>query len=177
MTKPWEIDEALWARTETLLPVHRPGKRGPVPLDDRKCLQGILFVLYTGINWKHLPPELGFGSGIACDSPVIQLAIITTGGNMSDMKAAQDLVEAIPAVAGRVGRPKCRPEVILADGGYDSRAFRDSCDPSGSSRSSRSAAARRSSDSGSSGGSSSRPSRIFTSSGASGPLGPPPAHA
>src|SRR6266542_4009266 len=66
MAKPWEIDEALWKRIESLLPVHRPGTRGPVPLSDRKCLQGILFVLYTGINWKHLPPERGFGSGVTC---------------------------------------------------------------------------------------------------------------
>ncbi len=66
MAKPWEIDEGLWARIAALLPDHRPGARGPVPLDDRKCLQGVLFVLYTGINWKHLPPELGFGSGITC---------------------------------------------------------------------------------------------------------------
>ncbi len=53
MAKPWEIDEALWKRIESLLPVHRPGTRGPVPLSDRKCLQGILFVLYTGINCLH----------------------------------------------------------------------------------------------------------------------------
>jgi transposase len=42
-----------------------------------------------------------------------------------DIKAAQDLVEAIPPVAGRVGRPRRRPDTILADGGYDSRAFRE----------------------------------------------------
>jgi transposase len=66
MAKPWMIDDELWVRIEALLPVHRPGNRGPVPLDDRRCLQGILFVLYTGINWKHLPPELGFGSGTTC---------------------------------------------------------------------------------------------------------------
>jgi transposase len=66
MSKPWDIDEDLWLRIGPLLPAHRPGKRGPVPLDDRKCLQGILFVLYTGISWNHLPPELGFGSGITC---------------------------------------------------------------------------------------------------------------
>src|SRR6266702_2997302 len=54
MAKPWEIDEALWKRIESLLPVHRPGTRGPVPLSDRKCLQGILFVLYTGVNcWRR----------------------------------------------------------------------------------------------------------------------------
>lgn len=66
MAKPWEIDEEHWLRVSALLPVHRPGKRGPVPLDDRKCLQGIWFVLYTGINCSHLPKELSFGSGITC---------------------------------------------------------------------------------------------------------------
>jgi transposase len=29
-------------------------------------LQGILFVLYTGIAWRHLPLDLGFGSGVTC---------------------------------------------------------------------------------------------------------------
>jgi transposase len=163
-------------------------------LDDRKCLQGVLFVLHTGITWGHLPPELGYGSGstcwrrfrrwtqagvwddlhrlllaelhasgdidwstvcldashvrakrggagtgpspvdrgrpgskhhVACDSAGIPLAIITTGGNVPDISAAVGLVEAIPPVAGRVGRPRRRPETILADGGYDSAAFRD----------------------------------------------------
>lgn len=27
-------------------------------------LCGILYVLYTGIEWEHVPQELGFGSGI-----------------------------------------------------------------------------------------------------------------
>jgi transposase len=30
------------------------------------CLQGILFVLHTGIGWEDLPQELGFGSGMTC---------------------------------------------------------------------------------------------------------------
>ena len=33
-------------------------------MDDRLVLQGILFVLHTGIGWEHLPQELGFGSGM-----------------------------------------------------------------------------------------------------------------
>lgn len=36
------------------------------PLDDRKVLCGILFVLYTAIPWEYLPQELGFGSGMTC---------------------------------------------------------------------------------------------------------------
>lgn len=35
-------------------------------MDDRLVLQGILFVLFTGIGWEDLPQELGFGSGMTC---------------------------------------------------------------------------------------------------------------
>lgn len=35
-------------------------------MPDRLCLQGVLFVLYTGITWQQLPLELGFGSGQTC---------------------------------------------------------------------------------------------------------------
>ncbi len=62
---------------------------------------------------------------IACDSTGIPLAVITTAGDVPDIKAAPDLVEAIGPVAGGVGRPRRRPDVILADGGCDSAAFRD----------------------------------------------------
>ena len=64
--KPWLVDEELWAMIEPLLPAQPrrfryPGRRR---LDDRLVLQGILFVLHTGIGWEHLPQELGFGSGM-----------------------------------------------------------------------------------------------------------------
>ncbi|NRT58225.1 transposase [Leptothrix sp. C29] len=29
-------------------------------------MNGILFVLRTGIGWEHLPQELGYGSGMTC---------------------------------------------------------------------------------------------------------------
>jgi transposase len=35
-------------------------------LPDRLVLQGILFVLHTGIQWEFLPQQLGFGSGMTC---------------------------------------------------------------------------------------------------------------
>ena len=64
--KPWLVDDELWALLAPLLPVRErrfryPGRRR---LDDRLALQGILFVLHTGIGWEHLPQELGFGSGM-----------------------------------------------------------------------------------------------------------------
>src|SRR5262245_26021313 len=65
---PWMVSDELWERIEPLLPrVERrfryPGRKR---LDDRAALQGILFVLHTGIAWRHLPLELGFGSGSTC---------------------------------------------------------------------------------------------------------------
>lgn len=35
-------------------------------MEDRAALNGILFVLHTGIPWEDLPQELGFGSGMTC---------------------------------------------------------------------------------------------------------------
>ena len=67
-TAPWIVSDELWKRIEPLLPkVERrfrfPGRKR---LPDREALQGILFVLHTGIAWRHLPAELGFGSGSTC---------------------------------------------------------------------------------------------------------------
>ncbi len=73
---PWMVPDDLWGRIEPLLPVRqrRPRHPGRLPLDDRGCLQGILFVLHTGIQWEWLPQELGFGSGMTCQAPAAGLA-------------------------------------------------------------------------------------------------------
>lgn len=65
---PWVVADALCAKVEPLLPrkerrFRYPGRKR---LDDRASLQGVLFVLHTGIAWRHLPCELGFGSGSTC---------------------------------------------------------------------------------------------------------------
>lgn len=63
------VTDALWERLQPLLP--SPPKRrfrfpGRKPLDYRKVLTGILFVLKTGIAWDDLPAELGLGCGKTC---------------------------------------------------------------------------------------------------------------
>jgi transposase len=65
---PWIVPDDLWQRIEPLLPVRLRRQRNPgrLPLPDRLVLQGILFVLHTGIQWEFLPQELGFGSGMTC---------------------------------------------------------------------------------------------------------------
>jgi transposase len=65
---PWIVSDELWELVEPLLPrkerrFRYPGRRR---LSDRAALQGILFVLHTGMAWRHLPLELGFGSGATC---------------------------------------------------------------------------------------------------------------
>lgn len=66
MGKPWSIDDELWELIEPILPPWPEKAPGPRPVPDRLCLQGILFVLYTGVGWEDLPQELGFGSGMTC---------------------------------------------------------------------------------------------------------------
>jgi transposase len=64
--RPWDVDDRLWELIEPLLPPWPDKAPGPRPVPDRQCLQGILFVLHTGIGWEDLPQELGFGSGMTC---------------------------------------------------------------------------------------------------------------
>ena len=63
------LDEKLWALIAPLLPPPKRRRRrypGRKPLDNRRVLTGILFVLKTGIPWEDLPREMGCGSGMTC---------------------------------------------------------------------------------------------------------------
>lgn len=77
---------------------------GPSPVDRRK----------TGS--KH---------HLICDGRGIPLKVITTAANVNDVTQTLVLVDGIPPVAGRPGRPRRRPESLLGDKGYDSNAHRD----------------------------------------------------
>lgn len=68
MAKPL-VDDELWALVEPLLPPAKARRKrhpGRKPIDNRKALTGILFVLKTGIPWEDLPQEMGCGSGMTC---------------------------------------------------------------------------------------------------------------
>jgi transposase len=61
------VPDHLWALIEPLLPPRPPRpKGGRPPLDDRRVLAGIIFVLRSGIPWEMLPQEMGCGSGMTC---------------------------------------------------------------------------------------------------------------
>nr|WP_143061164.1 IS5 family transposase [Saccharopolyspora shandongensis] len=54
----------------------------------------------------------------------IPLAVTLTGGQRHDVTQLMPLIEAIPPVRGRRGRPRRRPEVLYADRAYDYDKYR-----------------------------------------------------
>jgi transposase len=65
--EPWRLPEEFLLEVLGLLPVVERCFRSPgrLRLDDRRCLEGILFVLFTGLPWRAVPAELGV-SGVTC---------------------------------------------------------------------------------------------------------------
>ncbi|MGW1270853.1 IS5 family transposase [Streptomyces sp. NPDC002491] len=78
-------------------------KTGPSPVDRAR----------TGSK-HHLITE---GHGIP-------LAVSLTGGNRNDVTQLIPLVQAVPPVRGRRGRPRQRPVALYADRGYDHDKYR-----------------------------------------------------
>jgi transposase len=156
-------------------------------------MEGILFVLRTGIRWAALPQELGYGSGMSSwrrldawqrtgvwdqlhevllarlratdcidgsrcvvdsgsiravgagrkqdpnptdgarpgskhhlitDAQGVPLAVILTGANRNDVTQLLPLVEAIPPIRGKRGRPLSKPALVQADRGNDHDKYR-----------------------------------------------------
>ncbi|MFK0132408.1 transposase [Streptomyces rubiginosohelvolus] len=60
-----------------------------------------------------------------CDGRGTPLKVITTAANVNDVTQTLALVDGIPPVAGRPGRPRRRPDALLGDKGYDSNPNRN----------------------------------------------------
>src|SRR5512147_1236002 len=61
------VSKTLWKAIAPLLPEPTPSpKGGRPPVPNRACLEGIIFVLKSGLPWQMLPTELGYGSGSTC---------------------------------------------------------------------------------------------------------------
>ena len=56
------LTDEQWARIQPLLPASR--REGRPRANDRRTLEGILYVLRTGCRWNDLPAE--YGSGVTC---------------------------------------------------------------------------------------------------------------
>ncbi|MGH8855386.1 MAG: IS5 family transposase [Telluria sp.] len=78
-------------------------KTGPNPTDRRK---------------------LGSKHHLIVDAQGIPLAVILTGANCNDITQLDALVEAIPPIRGKRGRPLRKPKIVQGDRGYSSEPHR-----------------------------------------------------
>ncbi|MER6807213.1 MULTISPECIES: IS5 family transposase [Streptomyces] len=58
------------------------------------------------------------------DATGIPLAVTLTGGNRNDVTQLIPLLQAVPPVRGKRGRPRRRPNAVLGDRGYDHDKYR-----------------------------------------------------
>jgi transposase len=62
-----QVSDELWSVIAPLLPPAPSHAKGGRPrVSDRRALNGILFVLRTGIPWNYLPSEGPWASGPTC---------------------------------------------------------------------------------------------------------------
>ncbi len=97
------IGRAPWWIRVPFGPWVRGKKSGPNPTDRRKP------------GSKH---------HVITDANGIPLAITLTGANAHDVTQLLPLVDAIPAVRGKRGRPRKRPDCVQGDRAYDSDPHR-----------------------------------------------------
>lgn len=63
------VSKELWRQLQPLIPAFTPSVKGgarKLTVSDEAALNGIVFVLQTGIPWEDLPLSLGYGSGMTC---------------------------------------------------------------------------------------------------------------
>jgi transposase len=61
---------------------------------------------------------------LVCDAAGVPLAVSLTAANAHDVTQLLPLVDAIPPVRGKRGRPRQRPVMLVADRGYDFDRYR-----------------------------------------------------
>lgn len=62
-----QVSDELWAVIAPLLPASPSHAKGGRPrVSDRKALNGILYVLRTGLPWNYLPSDGPWASGPTC---------------------------------------------------------------------------------------------------------------
>ena len=57
--KRYELTKEQWERVKAVLEPERTGKRGRPRKDDRKMLNGMLWIVRSGAQWRELPEAYG----------------------------------------------------------------------------------------------------------------------
>jgi transposase len=180
-----QLTEPQWAFIQPLLPP--PAPTGRPRANDRRTIEGVLYILITGCRWQDLPREYGApttvwrrlkrwgeagvweriwraalatldqqskldwsitfldgsfapakrggehvgvtkkGKGtkwmLVVDGNGLPLGFHLESANVAEVKLAEQTLDTIRVARPR-GRPKRRPQKLVADRGYDSGAFR-----------------------------------------------------
>ncbi|WP_437096793.1 transposase [Streptomyces sp. enrichment culture] len=135
------MDDDLWALIEPLLPPAGPVAQGrrlrpAAPPPARRTACGRRSGLVQGLRGCLPRPreEGGEAAGpspvdrgktgskhhLICDGKGTPFRVITTAVNVDDVTQTLVLVDGVPPVAGKPGRPRRRPDALLGDKGYDS---------------------------------------------------------
>lgn len=67
---------------------------------------------------------MGSKHHVITDAEGVPFAVRLTGANRHDVTELLPLVDAIPPISGKVGRPRSKPDCVQADRGYDSEPHR-----------------------------------------------------
>jgi len=59
MARRYELSDEQWARIEKLMPPKRVGLRGRPGKDDRMMLNGMMWIVRSGAQWRELPERYG----------------------------------------------------------------------------------------------------------------------
>ena len=59
------VTDKQWQAIKPHLPRRKPSRKGGrPPLNDRRCFEGILWILWTGAPWSELPERYGSKSAV-----------------------------------------------------------------------------------------------------------------
>jgi transposase len=64
----WVVRDELWEIFRELLPCREPRRTGRPRVEDRVAFNAVVYVLVTGIAWRHLPPEIGCSPATRTDA-------------------------------------------------------------------------------------------------------------
>ena len=121
--RDWQ-EAGVWAKIHRLLLDHL---RGADKLDFSRAIvdSGSVRAVGGGQGTGPSPTDRrkkGSKHHVIVDAKGIPLAVATTGANVHDVHGLEPLVDAIPSVKGKVGRPRKKPDIVQGDRAYHSKA-------------------------------------------------------
>lgn len=123
-----DLSDAQWAKIEPLLPKKSVSSSGGRPrANDRRCFEGILWILWTGAPWSELPAK--YGSPSTCwrrlreweeTGVLLELwrALLSQLSEAEKIKWSECFIDGSFAPAKKGGPPSGKPSVAREQSGW-----------------------------------------------------------